>query len=87
MEASTAMECFSNKDTSGFISHFSKNAEEKETEVITIDQAGLPEMMEKMLETYDGGSIVITKDPRFADYNLTAVFDEPGTHIWDPAAG
>ena len=78
---------FQTKTQADLLAIFQKNGEEKETEVITIDQAGLPEMMEKVLETYGGGSIVTTKDPRFVDYNLTAIFDEPGTHIWDPAAG
>lgn len=66
---------------------FQKNGKEKDTNVIQTDRSNLPEVIQEVMKEYGGGSIVTTKDDRFAEYGLTSVFDHNDTHIWDTSLG
>lgn len=62
---------------------FRKNGQAKQADVVETDKSMLPETIEKVIHQYGGGTIVTTKDDRFAEYGLTSTFDNRQTHIWD----
>ncbi|WNF37623.1 lactate utilization protein C [Bacillaceae bacterium IKA-2] len=53
----------------------------------------LPKVLKEVIAELGGKSIVNWNDPRFAEYNLTDVFEEFASletnrlHVWDPALG
>ncbi|MEC5423187.1 lactate utilization protein C [Virgibacillus sp. C22-A2] len=80
-------EVYKNESIDGLMAAFLKNSKERNVDVYETDQSELSETLERIIETYGGGSIVTTKDSRFSAYGLTSVFDKSETRIWDTSVG
>ncbi|MFD1037360.1 lactate utilization protein C [Virgibacillus byunsanensis] len=80
-------EVYKHDSTEKLLATLQKNSKAKNVDVVETDQSMLAETIQKVIKDYGGGSIVTTKDARFAEYGLTSAFDNSQTHIWDTAVG
>ncbi|WP_404455265.1 lactate utilization protein C [Virgibacillus necropolis] len=80
-------EVYKNDSPDDLLATFQKNSKAKKVDVVETDKSMLSETIEKVINEYGGGTIVTTKDARFAEYGLTSVFDNEQTHRWDTALG
>lgn len=80
-------EIYKDDSPDDLLAAFRENSKAKDTNVIETDKSMLSETIQEVMEEYGGGSIVTTKDSRFAKYGLTSVFNHKETHIWDTSLG
>lgn len=80
-------EVYKNDSPEDLLSTFQASGKAKDADVIETKKSMLAETIQKVMKEYGGGSIVTTKDDRFAEYGLTTTFDNEQTHIWDTALG
>ncbi|ASN04467.1 LutC/YkgG family protein [Virgibacillus necropolis] len=76
-----------NDSPEDLLAAFRENSKAKNAEVVETDKSMLLETIQKVIKEYGGGSIVTTKDARFAEHGITSAFDNEQTHIWDTALG
>lgn len=80
-------EVYKNYSQEDLMAIFQESSKAKEVHVVETKKSILAETIQMVMKEYGGGSIVTTKDERFAEYNLTTTFDNAQTHIWDTSLG